>query len=538
LLGLCSVPATVMAGSKIRTVALVGQTAPGTNNIYTAFGAPSIDDAGHVSFFATLLHGGNPAFSEGIWSELNGTLTLMARRGVPPAGFPPGSGFSFQNSLLSSPPVAYDGGRVAIPGSVNSHAGIWFADGVSTSGAAVSGEAAPGTGAGTKFSGPVLTLHRVNAQGEISVPAALSAGSGDATSATDLGVWSGLPGSLQLLARQGYAVPGISGATFDQFTSNVLNDTGVTSFAATLSQGQGGVTSSNNSGIWHGTPGNLQLLVREGASAPGPIGEVFSEFRELAINNSGDFAFAAMTFPSNGAGLWRTDSGALGNVVYRGMPVPGASGDVRFRTVAAPVMNGPGAVAFTAYYEGSNVDDVGAPSIWVENAGQLQLVARVGDVVPGTNGTARFAGTISDDFLPILDNSGHIVFKSSITIEGVNGARDAIFVYDLAGQLLQSLKFGDLLEVAPGDFRVIEELSLAFGYDDVPRDRLSGSGGEDGRPNPLSDHNQLAFRARFGNFNEGVFLLTVPEPTGFTLGALAASIAFLAGIHRRRERGR
>ena len=57
------------------------------------------------------------------------------------------------------------------------------------------------------------------------------------------------------------------------------------------------MTTQNNSGLWLGQPGQLQLIAREGDSAPGLPDDVrfwdFQEFAEVALNNPGQLAFMA-----------------------------------------------------------------------------------------------------------------------------------------------------------------------------------------------------------------------------------------------------
>ena len=71
------------------TIALSGQTAPGTGQTFTAFGSPALNDAGQTAFFAsTTSAGGN---DQGIFSEGSGTLGLVAFEG----GTAPGTGQTF-----------------------------------------------------------------------------------------------------------------------------------------------------------------------------------------------------------------------------------------------------------------------------------------------------------------------------------------------------------------------------------------------------------------------------------------------------------
>lgn len=113
-----------------------------------------------------------------------------------------------------------------------------------------------------------------------------------------------------LALRKGDAAPGIAGATF-----NVMNNSSVffndnTQFAFEANVLGGGTTSSNDSGIWTGTIGNLQLIAREGDIAPGTGGGVFGETNSfpMMMNNSGQVLFnntiVGGSFPGSAYFIW------------------------------------------------------------------------------------------------------------------------------------------------------------------------------------------------------------------------------------------
>ena len=52
-------------------------------------------------------------------------------------------------------------------------------------------------------------------------------------------------------------------------------------------------------GIWRGTAGNLDLIARKGNVAPGTGGQIFQEFQQVSISNSGLLAMTAQIGPSN-----------------------------------------------------------------------------------------------------------------------------------------------------------------------------------------------------------------------------------------------
>jgi hypothetical protein len=125
----------------VRTVALSGQSAPGTPsgvNFYFSDSSdfpftPALNDAGQTAFFARLIGGGviNGTNDEGIWSEGSGSLALVARQGSPAPGTP--SDVNFNNFLAH--PSLNDAGQTAIWATLTGNGvdstngrGIWATD--------------------------------------------------------------------------------------------------------------------------------------------------------------------------------------------------------------------------------------------------------------------------------------------------------------------------------------------------------------------------------------------------------------------------
>jgi hypothetical protein len=87
-----------------------------------------------------------------------------------------------------------------------------------------------------------------------------------------------------------------------------------------------------------------------------------------------------------------------------------------------------------------------------------------------------------------------------------------IWATDHMGALQLIARTGDLLEVAPADFRTIRELYF-----------VAGASNSDGRPSGFNNLGQLAFWARFTDGTEGVFVsnrVITAEPASVALLAL------------------
>jgi hypothetical protein len=168
----------------------------------------------------------------------------------------------------------------------------------------------------------------LNESGQTAFFGNLQPGSGGVTSTNDLGVWSEGAGSLAMLAREGNQAAGTPpGAVFNNFfTSTLINDAGQAAFRGDLRQGSGGVTSSNERGVWAVRGGQLQLIVRENTQAPDtPAGANFDSFDLIVLNDNGHLAFQGQLKSGGGGvvlgnqfGIWSEGSGSLHLVALPG----------------------------------------------------------------------------------------------------------------------------------------------------------------------------------------------------------------------------
>ena len=117
-----------------------------------------------------------------------------------------------------------------------------------------------------------------------------------------------------LAMRRGDPVPGVAGATFDVVnnSSAKLNNNGEFCFQSTIVGG--GSSSTDDTGIWFGSPGSLQLVAREGDPAVGMGGgELYGNFTGLSIllNDQGQVLFnASIVGGAGGTNLYIWDAGA------------------------------------------------------------------------------------------------------------------------------------------------------------------------------------------------------------------------------------
>jgi hypothetical protein len=521
----CFAAAPMIAhAATLRTVALSGQQAPGTPdgvNFSMPISStvhPVLNDAGQTAFKATLTGSGVDSTNNfGIWSEGSGSLALVAREGDHAPGTPSGVNFSIFDG-----PVLNDAGQTAFKARLTgsgvdgtnytNRRAIWLED---------SGSLAlvPGS-LGVEGTLPTPAL---NDAGQVALIGACGGSGG-------ICIWSGDSGSPTLVVR-------LSEYPFNTLYSPALNDAGRIAFIA----------GSGNS-IWSDRSGSLTLVARGGDQAPGtPNGVVFDyiafyQQQTPELNDAGQTAFTAevtgsgVDYFTNRWGIWSEGSGSLALVARYGDHAPGTPSGVNFgnglNAPFEPVLNNAGQVAFKSFLTGSGVDSTNDSGIWSDVSGSLALVAREGDHAPGMPNGVVFADRIGAgfDFAVELNDAGQIAFQAKLT-DGTNSFGIGIWATDRAGALQLIARTGDLLEVAPGDFRTIG--GLLFGL-------YEPTGNSDGRGSGFNNSGQLAFWASFTDGTSGIFVsnrVAVPEPSTLLLGAITLLGLFASREGAPRSRG-
>jgi hypothetical protein len=518
-------PNSAALAAGFRTVAFSGQYAPGTpagTNFWYFNDPPVVNGLGQTAFKGALTNSAMANIASGIWTESNGSLRLVAGAGLQGPNAPTGV----------SPPVLNAAGQLAFYGARGDgiggvDSGAWIEQFGSLSLIALDGNPAPGTAGGVSFHGLINGLVLLNASGHTAFKSFV-AGNG-INDTNDIGLWSTSSGSLALVAREGDPAPDAPlGALFNSLSEPVMNDAGSVAFAASTT---GGVF-----GIWSGVPGNVHLLIRDGVDAPGTgSGVKFGlGFNEPSLNGAGQIAFTA-SLAGNGVnnandrGVWAQGAGGLELIARKGSPAPGTGSGVVFAGLHPPVINAVGETAFNSGLSGTGVDSTNNTGIWAGISGNLDLIVRSGTQASGTPVGAKY-----DHFGdPVLNAAGQVAFTGNLslptvsrdgTVTGGGGGVDStndigIWATDLNGVLQLIAREGDLLEVAPNDFRKIA--SLIFAKD---------TGNGDGRHSGFNDRGQIAFAAFFTDGFSGVFvsnLLVVPEPSACAI--LAGLVVGLLG---------
>jgi hypothetical protein len=223
---------------------------------------------------------------------------------------------------------------------------------------------------------------------------------------------------LALVSREGSQVPGASaGVVYDNYVNLVLNDQGQTAFLGLL-RGSG-VTGDNNAGIWsEGHGSGLAKIAREGEPAPG-TSLVFNSFGYCVFNNAGHTAFSGSVrgggvSSTNNNGLWSESGGALHLVAREGAQAPGAAPGVVFLDIGGHNFNHLGGIAFDSGLSGPGVTSANDRGVWRQLPGEsLTLAIRDGAPLNGVfdGRTAQLPNGI----LSQLNDAGQLSYSMSVS---------------------------------------------------------------------------------------------------------------------------
>jgi hypothetical protein len=495
--------------SPLRTVAEVGQTAPGSPLPFQFFANPSLDGDGNALVYGGLGAAGQP--QRGVWAERSpSSLEKIAVTGdpQPPAQstYYHGPGFDTRLPLISN------SGNVAFVSA--------FLDANGVGGIDVGHWLAPPTGdmellatfGFTSFptapllQPPPIWATDVNDAGQVSLIAASSvAYVVNATQARGVAVTS-----LQ--------APGMTGQ-YIEVSAPRLSELGLASWF-----GQAISNFTPTRGVWkEASVGNGVLVASQGQAAPGIAGAQFSDFTGQNIDNAGQVAFAAQTTaPTTAAdsGIWAERSGmGLQPLILEGNLAPGAGPDVRFanldRLSLHASFGSAGDVALRAGLGGPAINATNDSGIWLAQAdGNVRLVAREGQPAPGVEAGVTFTG-LNNSAISLVNAHGQVAFFGSLTGPGINASNDrGIWAETAGGELTLIARQGALHQTASGAV-LLDSLSLGEGA--------------------FSDSGHIAFRANLTASGHGAVFVSgavaIPEPATAGLGLFV--VAALA--KRRRQ---
>ena len=424
--GVAILAADGTAGAQVVTIAAQGQPALGepTGIEYISFGFPVIAPDGTLAFGATV--GTSPTKfpqTQIAYAGPLGAFSVLARQGDPALGAAPGVQIT-----STYPNEVADGGFVVAVDSVQGagigNQGIFAGRAGSYVCYASQGQSAPGGGTYTG----VFFPPSLNAADQFVFRAG--------TTGPLEGIYFGSGGVVSNVADIGQSAPGTGSMTFMRFHSMpALSDSGQVVFAASAAV-PGGTSALD--GIWSGAPGSLQLVLSTQTVAPGTDNAVFSSIGESSpsINRTGRIAFRGGLVDqgpvnnSNDSGIWSNISGPMTLIARQGDQASGLPSGTRYTSFSpdgnyiSPVLNDSGRIAFGAGLVGDG--NVGA-GLFAGTPGHIQPILLAGQRVPGLPASI----SLNDMYNVHMNEAGQMVFMSDISGPGVVApGTSALLAYD------------------------------------------------------------------------------------------------------------
>jgi hypothetical protein len=427
----------VAAGSPPKIVATQKKVAPGAGGLlFKSFLAPVIGGNGAVAFIADLEgRGATRAGDEGLWTNLGGTLALVAREGDPipnsqtitykafravsiqgnevvfvadltggvtsltdTAVFVWAPEFGTKRMIREGDPFTVSAGDVRVIGSLSM---------------LTSSAKSPGQGRGHPADG-LYILSATFVDGSSALVAPVKGANGTFT--------------FGIAALSQAALPGLAGVAPERFGNPAVTDTDIVGFRARV-MGLS-VPHGKADGLFVENAPNYTALAYTGQSAPGITGATFSRFFDPVFNSAGDTAWVASVKgapPGTNEGLWvRKSSASSATLIARkGTPISGRNNSVwrSIRSVALPDDTGPVFVA-TARVTHSPVQKLNQEGIWsYDSNGALRLILTRGDRIT----MGRAIKTV----------------RHFSVLGRVNGSPDSPRAYERIGQVVCLVTFDD-----------------------------------------------------------------------------------------------
>ena len=359
-----------------------------------------------------------------------------------------------------------------------------FGQGLPTTPVALSGQAAPGTGATyARFTAP-----SINPSGGMAFGAWL-AGTG-VTELTDSAMFTGSPATgFQLLAREGQSAPvATPGVVLGEF---LLGGSPITpqEHAIVGSEIRG---AQSGRAFFAGTPGDLRFVHQQSPSEAvlgqpvlnsGPQAVLWTqgqqrivhwngsvttlvptpnEIFQPTLNAAGRIAFTIFGSEGNPSGLYAGPPGAFQPVAARGGAAPGLPAGYTFDLPLDASQNNAGAFAFLSSAKSAAPDSY-TWGLWAGQAGGLRLLAQDGQAAPGLPGyrIERLLWDIDSPTAPSLSGAGHVPFWGSIERDDGSDQGTASWLAAPDGSVRLLARQGDMVSV-PG---TSGEAEVGFIYD-------------------------------------------------------------------------
>ncbi len=569
--GLISTSGVVVAYSGDAVPDTTGTPIPGLNFLSNGLGNNcAVDESGNVFFLGQFtqvipgdatndrayFYGSNrtnlkmvvrgadqaPGMTPGVLLRNAGTLSTGLSSSVKLT--PNGKGY-FSSSLWDNSITILSGNDSALFGGAPGSLGLL----------AQRGDPAPGCPVGVTFtqafSSLSLTQSGINSSGRVYFNGALT-GTGVVTTVgmnNQTGIFTGMPGALELVARKSDPAPGIPGAvvidtgtSINLFTQmngagNILYD-----LALSTTQGTPPATVANNWALMQYTPGvtpgtgTSAVIVREGDPAPGtsPVATFNAVTGDAWVpvvapncwTRSNQTIFTAelrggdvTTLPNgvvNDRAIYRGGVGGLIMVVRKGDPAPGTDAFFGAASGTSPwdvdsvMMNDSGKIVFNGLLTGGTSTTANDSGLWYGSIGSMSLIAREGSIEPVTGGTIGSFNITNTQGMHINDQ-GRLLYRMTLT--GGTNPGNSLWLYEPNLNLSKPVVLpGNTVEVTTGVFKTIGGT--------IPYGEISYNN-TDGASLTFMHNGKIGLRVTFSDSTAAIMTLDIPfstPTTAFCLG--------------------
>ena len=272
--------------------------------------------------------------------------------------------------------------------------------------------------------------------------------------------------SSEVVVQAGNQVPGLEdGIVFDRdFEIPIINNDNQVAFEAHAFGN--GLDSSQDDLLFLSDQGQLDLIVREGDPAPGTqdgtvLGGGFpanSPFNEITIDGVGQATFSTtVTGNSSDSAIYTQLENDLQLVVKEGATAPGFDEDITLNEVTLDGKSESGRLLFSANLDGNDINSDNNRVLYSFENQSFDLIAREGEPAIGFDLGIEYLGIVGAD----INESGQIVFRSFLQGPGIgsfNENDEALFT-DRNGKLELLLQSGITLPGTP-DGVIIASLSF------------------------------------------------------------------------------
>jgi hypothetical protein len=255
------------------------------------------------------------------------------------------------------------------------------------------GDPAPGIPLPGTFLGSILTP-QIDAAGNVLLMVFL--GGPEIDESNNIAVFYGPPGDLEKIVWESDPAPDMRGAiVISSLLGTVpkVSENGWITFSAELS-GAGIIEDVNDWALFAGPPGDIRKVLQGGDQAPGldpgitinvgnpnpGLGASISDHGTLWVR--ADIAGPGVD-GGNDRVFWTGPRDDLQVVWREGMPAPGTEPGVTFAWADLVVFNDAGEILFRGSLQGPGIDDSNDTGRWGGASGDLRLITRQGDPVPG-----------------------------------------------------------------------------------------------------------------------------------------------------------